>query len=352
MRRLTFVAVCAFVVLAVASTAASGASADASDIATEYVKDNAQALGLTGADVKDMRVTNEVLSSHSGTTHVYLQQVHKGIAVHNGLLTVNVAEGSWVVSTGNRFVPNLAAAAAGQQRRGAAQAAEAAARSVGLQPGDLRILSEGTGPSKKSTVSTGAIATQPITAELFWQRLESGAVRLAWNLQIHELSSEHVWSISVDAESGAILSTDDFVDEDDTDAIRSAISRSSGAASTAAQAISPAATVADGSSYRVFPLPFESPSDGPRSLVENPASENASPFGWHDANGAAGAEFTRTRGNNVHAYTDRDNNNIPDPGSDPDGGAGLDFDFALDLGDPPVDYGDAAVTNLFYWNNV
>ena len=352
MRRLTFVAVCAFVVLAVGSTAASGASADASDIATEYVKDNAQALGLTGADVKDMRVTDEVLSAHSGTTHVYLQQVHKGIAVRNGILTVNVAEGSWVVSTGNRFVPNLAAAAAGQQRRGAAQAAEAAARSVGLEPSDLRVLSEGTGPSKKSTVSTGAIATQPITAELFWQRLESGAVRLAWNLQIHELSSEHVWSINVDAESGAVLSTDDFVDEDDTDAIRSAISRSTGAATAAAQALSPAATVADGSSYRVFPLPFESPSDGPRSLVENPASDNASPFGWHDTNGAAGPEFTRTRGNNVHAYTDRDNNNTPDPGSDPDGGASLDFDFPLDLDLRPVDYSDAAVTNLFYWNNI
>ncbi|MCI0634510.1 MAG: M36 family metallopeptidase, partial [Actinobacteria bacterium] len=255
-------------------------------------------------------------------------------------------------SAGNRFVSNLASAAAGQQTRGAAQAAEAAARSVGLQPADLRTLSQGTGPSKKSTVSTGGIAAQPITAELFWQRLESGAVRLAWNLQIHELSSEHVWSINVDAESGAVLSTDDFVDEDDTDAIRSAISRSTGATAAVAQSISPAATVADGSSYRVFALPFESPSDGPRSLVENPAAENASPFGWHDTNGVAGADSTRTLGNNVHAYTDRDNNNVPDPGTDPDGSAGLDFDFALDLGDRPLDYRDAAVTNLFYWNNV
>ena len=32
----------------------------------------------------------------------------------------------------------------------------------------------------------------------------------------------------------------------------------------------------------------------------------ASPFGWHDTNGVAGAEFTTTQGNNVQAYTDVD----------------------------------------------
>ena len=40
------------------------------------------------------------------------------------------------------------------------------------------------------------------------------------------------------------------------------------------------------------------------------------------------------------------------PGTDPDGGAGLDFDFPLDLGARPLDSRDAAVTNLFYWNNI
>jgi hypothetical protein len=115
-------------------------------------------------------------------------------------------------------------------------------------------------------------------AELVWHRLDSGDVRLAWNVQIDASSGEHLWSINVDAESGAVLATDDFVDEDDADTIRSAISRPAGAAAVAAAAISPATTVADGSSYRVFPLPFESPSDGGRSLVQNPASLKASPF--------------------------------------------------------------------------
>jgi hypothetical protein len=67
-----------------------------------------------------------------------------------------------------------------------------------------------------------------------------------------------------------------------------------------------------------------------------------------------GPEFTRTQGNNVHAYSDRDANNLLDPGSDPDGGPSLDFDFVADyLNEQPQSYVDAAVTNLFYWfNNV
>ena len=59
-----------------------------------------------------------------------------------------------------------------------------------------------------------------------------------------------------------------------------------------------------------------------------------------------------TRGNNVHAYTDRDNNNVADPGSDPDGGPSLTFDFPLDLDARPLDSQPAVVTNLFYWNNI
>lgn len=35
-----------------------------------------------------------------------------------------------------------------------------------------------------------------------------------------------------------------------------------------------------------------------------------------------------------------------------DGGADLSFDFPLDLTQLPVQYKDAAITNLFYWNNI
>src|SRR5262249_52137040 len=65
------------------------------------------------------------------------------------------------------------------------------------------------------------------------------------------------------------------------------------------------------------------------------------------ADGIAGPEFTIPEGNNVHAYIDADGDNHPDPG-EPDGGAGLDFRFPLDLTQDPSTYQAGAVTNLFY----
>ncbi|MEE8525197.1 MAG: M36 family metallopeptidase, partial [Thermoanaerobaculia bacterium] len=108
--------------------------------------------------------------------------------------------------------------------------------------------------------------------------------------------------------------------------------------------------------YEVFAQPKESPLDGPRTIEIDPADVTASAFGWHDTNGSAGAEFTTTRGNNVCAQTDRNaNNSACGTETQPDGGPTLDFTGAvvpLNLAQSPIDYQEAAVANLFYWNNV
>src|SRR5262245_56004853 len=81
-------------------------------------------------------------------------------------------------------------------------------------------------------------------------------------------------------------------------------------ASSIAAPAAPAAPAAHAApaSYQVFAQPKEYPDDGPRTIEVDPAAAGgpASPFGWHDTNGAPGAEYTVTRGNNVHAYTDVD----------------------------------------------
>ena len=302
--------------------------------------------------MSDVSVEDQVVSSHTGVTHVYLQQRHQGIPVANGIVNVNVARDGTVLSAGNRFVADLAAATAGQDPaaalRGPVQATSAAARHVGLTPTErLVVVDREAGPARETTVSDGGISQATIPAELVWLPLDSGVVRLAWTVEIDQTDGLHFWVISVDAATGAILRADDRIVHDDIGALAGVVARHADPV-----VVAPEQTVDDGSSYRVFPIPSESPSDGERALVTNPASATASPFGWHDTDGAAGPEFTRTRGNNVHAYADRDNNNQPDAGTDPDGGAGLDFDFPLDLSRRPLDSRDAAVTNLFYWNNI
>jgi len=106
--------------------------------------------------------------------------------------------------------------------------------------------------------------------------------------------------------------------------------------------------------YEVFALPLQSPDAGPRTVEADPdlAGGVASPFGWHDTDGVPGAEYTIARGNNTHVYPDTDGDHLPDPGGEPDGGAGLSFQFPLDLTQEPSAYGDAAITNAFYWINV
>ena len=91
------------------------------------------------------------------------------------------------------------------------------------------------------------------------------------------------------------------------------------------------------------PLP---PGDG-RVLVNNPTDPVASSLGWHDT---GAAQFTIMRGNNVHAYEDSTATGTPPP-VEPDCGVDLNCDFPINLAGAPSTYRDAAVANLFYWNN-
>ncbi|KAJ3411731.1 Fungalysin/Thermolysin Extracellular metalloproteinase 5 [Chytridiales sp. JEL 0842] len=105
--------------------------------------------------------------------------------------------------------------------------------------------------------------------------------------------------------------------------------------------------VAD-ASYNVFPLGTNDPTDGDRVMVVNPAIKVASPMGWH-SNGKK--NFTVTAGNNVYAHENFDGSSQWQDKYRPDGTEKLQFNFPVDLTKEPSEYLDAAVTNLFYWNN-
>ena len=107
----------------------------------------------------------------------------------------------------------------------------------------------------------------------------------------------------------------------------------------------------DGATYKAYAFPTESPLYGNPATLTSPADAQASPYGWHDVNGAAGAEYTITRGNNVYASEDADGNN--QPGVSPNGGTSLVFDFTYSKNEiDPVNYRDFAINNLFVANNL
>ena len=94
--------------------------------------------------------------------------------------------------------------------------------------------------------------------------------------------------------------------------------------------------------YRIFP---NHPGVTPQVLVSNPADPLASPVGW--------VTGTTTIGNNVDAYLDRDNNDLPDVNGRPVVGGNQVFDFTWNSGvDPTISVNQAAaVTHLFYLHN-
>jgi extracellular elastinolytic metalloproteinase len=302
-------------------------SGEPTSLAMDFLRKNLTALGLENTDLNDYVVTDVVPSAVSGATRIFLQQRYRGIPVYNGQLQVNVNREGRIISVNNSFVAGLARSArAAQPRMQLPEAVGEALRFNGKGPRVPALTSSPTGVQQTARVDNTDISLEPIVGKLMWLPIRPGETRLVWNFMIHDLSKDHMWDLTVDTDSGKVWTRFDGV---------------------------------AGDQYRVYPRPVESPNhtsplppaDG-RVLLVNPANALASPFGWHDTNGAAGAEFTVTQGNNVEAYTDVDANNSPDTGSKPSGGAALNFDFPLDLTIAPSGYRPAAVTNLFYLNNI
>jgi uncharacterized repeat protein (TIGR01451 family) len=326
------------------------------DIAMRYLWQQQEQWQLGEEDLRDVVLRDRVYSKHNGTTHLYFNQRYAGIEVHNAISGVHVQDNEVKFAT-NRFVPNMAAIVnTTTPSLSPEEAIRAAAKHLELpSTGRLGLKAQ---DGNLYIFDGGSFSNSDINVELVYQITEEGAARLAWDLAIDMPTTVDYWSMRVDALSGLVLNQNNWTVSCNFDTP----SHQHGA-NCGVKAEKPALPIwkaqeaewsmmqADSAQYNVFPVPYESPNDGPREIVVNPADSLASPYGWHDTNGAEGPEFTITRGNNVHAFLDLDNSDSPQ-GDEPDGGEGLIFDFPLDLTQEPDTYQEAAVTQLFYMNNM
>ncbi|HSI37385.1 MAG TPA: M36 family metallopeptidase, partial [Tepidisphaeraceae bacterium] len=293
-------------------------------VALGYLAANSGALGLTRADVADPVVTDAYTDRDTGVTHVYLQQRVNGIAVVNATMNVNVTRDGRVLSVGGGFVAGASTSPRGARavaRSAPVLAAAAVDAAHALFPGagrprGQRTVALATPRREPQRFSAPALSKDPVTTKLEYLATPAG-LKLSWQFAVRTTDDAHWYSMAVDANTGAPLAAHDWVSR---------------------------------AAYNVYAAPTETPVDGTRTLLTDPHDPTYSPYGWHDTNGVAGPEFTDTRGNNVSAQDDVDANNTG--GSRPSGGAGLSFDFPLDLALAPSGYRDAATTNLFYWNNL
>jgi hypothetical protein len=315
-------------------------------IILDYLKDNQERYNLQNEDLENI-VVRDSYEDDAGINYTYLNQTHQGIDIFNAISTVVIKDNS-VFYYANRFTDDVANRVNTVTSSISPEAAiNVMANHFQLSnPVDLEQL-EKTGNSY--IFSKAGISQRDITAELVYSQQEN-ELKLAWDIVVYANDNSHWYSVRVDATNNDILDVNDFLltctfeKEHSHNTPTEEINFYN-------EMISPSTILVDGSSYNVFVLPAESPNHGPRQLVVNPASSVASPFGWHDEDGIAGAEHTTTRGNNVFAQEDRDGQ-VFTPGFMPDGTSSLTFDFPLDMNQPPEGYEAASVTNLFYLNNM
>ena len=322
----------------------------------ELVRANSSKLQLSAEDAATALISSAYTDQQTGISYVYLQQAYKSIPVFNSIKTIIFRNQELQYSSG-QFVFDLPAKAGNPAASLSAQAAiiNAAAHLKLAQPSGLTQL-ESVDGGRKLVFSAANIAKEKITAELFWVASPDDAVvRLAWNINIDVLGSPDWWNVRVDAINGSILEKDNWTVNE-----AGHFREQKAAHADFRFYATPPPTVAT-AGYYVVPFPFESPAHTAMLIENQPwlkagAGNAATTHGWHfDGNN----NYNITRGNNVFAYLDLMNTNaaggttnVPDTSSTAI--PGLSFsnvpNFSLQPGNSLNR--KAAVTNLFYWNNI
>ncbi len=291
------------------------------EVAVEGLRRSVESDGYEVADFADVVLRSQATTQHNGVSHVYLRQQVGGIQVYNGDANANFDKQGQLISLHNSFVKDIQSEINTHLPSiDAAAAVIAAAEDLGMgavSALEMDLVSPSRGASQKALLENEEISRDPIPARLMYLPQPEGETRLVWNVVIHTPEESQWMDMNVDAVTGEVLSRVNWYASAD---------------------------------YKVYPLPYESPMDGSQQVVTDPHDETASPYGWHDTNGNAGADHTDTRGNNVLVQDDTDANNSG--GTRPDGGDSLSFDYTVSLSQSPSAYLDASSTNLFYWNNI
>jgi extracellular elastinolytic metalloproteinase len=303
-------------------------------------------------------ITDQNISATSGVNHIYYRQVVNGYEVYGTESAVHTLADGTILTANNRFLKATSSrAASASPSLTAIQAVEAAAAQLGYSITEaLSVVSTKSEKNQASIITDGGISLSEIPASLVYQANETGELVLAWDLSIQEVAGANWWSVRVDASSGAIVDKNNWMvscnlSHDHTSHSTNNTDHNRNLFDVLDYCEIETNSVMPPNSYEVIPLPYESPYFSTRTIETAPADLTASPFGWHDTDGVPGAEFTVTKGNNVDAYEDGDN-----AGFQPDGGPSLDFTgpgFPFNQNYSNANqYEAAAITNLFYWNNI
>jgi hypothetical protein len=285
-------------------------------------------------------VQRDYVSAGNGARTVVWQQQVAGVPVFSALLIGHITQAGELACLSSEFIPSPAQAAdppllAAVQSGAdlplpAPQALMTAVTNVGdlFAVSDVVAQTEAAGVTRQQTFTATNGIKGDARAELTWFPASRAQLRLCWQILFTSHWRNEMYLTLVAADTGEILYR------------RNLTSESSEATYRVYTNASPAPLLPGWSSPN-----SAQPSPMDRGLVTLAAlDDTASPNGWiNDGD-------NETRGNNVDAHLDRNDDDAADLPR-PTGNPARVFDFALDLTAAPANYGEAAVVQLFYWNN-
>jgi hypothetical protein len=299
---------------------------------------------LSRSDLAHIEVLSNYIDKGSKVNYITLQQSIDGLSVHNAFIQLAIKQDGTLINLHSSATSAVQSKAQIQFKADIQKVFEKALshKLENIATSDLKQIANHSFSMQSSGLKKNAIA------EKILFRTSSDKILSAWRVEFQPKTSADWWNVIIADSDLRVL--DQYNYNRECVHASTGVHHSHGRFELCSDEHHEAQMTDATGAYNVFPYPLESPIFGPRALIQDASDPLASPFGWHDTNGQAGAEHTITRGNNTFVYEDASDNDLP--GYSPNGGNNLIFDYPYIFENTPIQNRDAALTNLFYWNNI
>jgi hypothetical protein len=345
-----------------------GFSQNPSQKIQNFIDANYTKLNVSPSEVSNWFIVSETISETTGITNYLVMQTYNDVKIDNSFIYFWIKNGE-IINAPEGFISNIASKVNTTNATfGVVEGFSKALLKLNQPNFTSSIVSS---DKNKFKLSNGTLTEDLVSAELVYFPNENGDLVLSWSYEFYSQDTKHLWQAKIDATNGNLLESRDLVHNCSFGPRHNHSACTTTGASfdssklfkeeSVQSVLTPGTT-----NYRVIPYNYESPNHSARQLITNPEATTAlaptlvaaSPNGWHNTNntiggGSVATQFAITRGNNVFAKDDFDSNNTG--GVSPSGGTypNLTFDFPYPGNNVAAStYISAAVTNLFYMNNI
>lgn len=338
-----------------------------------YINENREKLNVASTETTHWQIESETSSESMGLTNYLVMQTYNGIKVDNSYIYFWIKNNE-IINEPEGFINNVTSKVnTSNPVLGVVEGFSSALTKLNEPVFTSSVIST---DKNKYKLANGILTEDPVSAELVYFPNQSGNLVLSWSYEFYSQDAKHLWKVKIDVSNGDLLEKYDLVHNcnfgprHNHDVCVGGVKTLNIASKLFKNEQTEMMLTPGTTNYRVIPFNYESPNHSSRQLITNPEATTAltplavaaSPNGWHNTNttiggGNASTQFNYSRGNNVFAYSDFTNANPASPTTYTNASSGtypsLTFDYPYNgTGTSPKTYVNAAITNLFYMNNI